>query len=35
MGKDGASKKPLTAKLSHDDVIRAANGTFVGLAINY
>ncbi|TDJ63175.1 MAG: prepilin-type N-terminal cleavage/methylation domain-containing protein [Proteobacteria bacterium] len=35
MGKDGASKKPLTAKASHDDVIRAANGAFVGLAINY
>ncbi len=35
MGKDGDSKKPLTAKVSHDDVVRAANGAFVGLAINY
>lgn len=35
MGKDGNSMKPLTAKVSHDDVIRAANGAFVGLAINY
>ncbi len=35
MGKDSKSKKPLTAKASHDDVIRAANGAFVGLAINY
>jgi general secretion pathway protein G len=35
MGKDGDSKKPLTAKVSHDDIVRAANGAFVGLAINY
>ncbi len=35
MGKDGNSKKPLTAKASHDDIVRAANGAFVGLAINY
>lgn len=35
MGKDGDSKKPLTAKASHDDIVRAANGAFVGLAINY
>ena len=35
MGKDGESKKPLTAKASHDDIVRAANGAFVGLAINY
>lgn len=35
MGKDGDSNKPLTAKVSHDDVVRAANGAFVGLAINY
>lgn len=35
MGKDSDSKKPLTAPASHDDIVRAANGAFVGLAINY
>ncbi len=34
-GKDGDSKPPLTAKASRDDVIRAANGQFVGLAADY
>lgn len=31
-GKDGQSKPPLTAKTSHDDIIRANDGAFVGLA---
>jgi general secretion pathway protein G len=35
MGKDGLTKPPLTAKPSHDDVIRANNGAFVGLASDY
>jgi general secretion pathway protein G len=35
MGKDGKSKPPLTAKDSHDDIVRANNGAFVGLASNY
>lgn len=35
VGKDGESKPPLTAKTSHDDVIRANNGAFVGLASDY
>ena len=35
MGKDGASQPPLTAKASHDDIIRANNGAFVGLASDY
>lgn len=35
MGKDGKSKSPLTAKDSHDDVIRANNGAYVGLASEY
>jgi general secretion pathway protein G len=35
MGKDGASQPPLTAKTSRDDVIRANNGQFVGLAAEY
>lgn len=35
MGKDGASVPPLTAKASRDDVVRANNGRFVGLASKY
>ncbi len=35
MGKDGRSEPPLTAHASHDDIIRANNGKFVGLASDY
>ena len=35
MGKDGQSKPPLTAKPSYDDIIRANNGGYVGLASEY
>ena len=35
MGKDGQSKKPFTAKPSWDDIVRASNGRFVGLAADY
>ena len=35
MGKDGASKPPLTAAASHDDIVRANNGGYVGLASEY
>jgi general secretion pathway protein G len=35
LGKDGKSTPPLTAKSSMDDVVRANNGGFVGLAANY
>ena len=35
MGKDGKSQSPLTAKASRDDIIRANNGRFVGLAADY
>lgn len=35
MGKDGKSQSPLTAKASRDDIIRANNGQFVGLAADY
>lgn len=35
MGKDGASASPLTAKASHDDIVRASDGRFVGLASDY
>jgi len=35
MGKDGDSVAPLTAKASHDDIIRARDGQFVGLASDF
>lgn len=35
IGKDGVSKPPLTAKPSHDDIIRANNGSYVGKASDY
>lgn len=35
MGKDGQSVGPLTAQKSHDDVIRANDGEFYGLAANF
>jgi len=34
-GKDGQSVGPLTAQSSRDDVVRANNGRFVGLASDY
>jgi general secretion pathway protein G len=34
-GKDGASVSPLTAKPSRDDIVRANDGRFVGLASDY
>ncbi|MBW1673944.1 MAG: prepilin-type N-terminal cleavage/methylation domain-containing protein [Deltaproteobacteria bacterium] len=35
MGKDGLSVSPLTANASHDDIIRANNGTYIGIASEY
>ena len=35
VGGDGATVSPLTAKKSHDDVIRAGNGSFFGVAVNF
>ena len=35
MGKDEDTKKPFTAKASWDDVVRANNGRFIGLAKDY
>jgi general secretion pathway protein G len=35
MGKDGATVAPLTAKASQDDIVRANNGKFIGLASDY
>jgi len=32
MGRDGKSQKPLTAAASRDDIIRAGNGSFIGIA---
>jgi general secretion pathway protein G len=34
-GRDGKTNYPLTAKNSHDDIIRANNGGYIGLASNY
>jgi len=35
LGADGQTSPPLTAQRSQDDVVRANNGTFIGLATNY
>jgi general secretion pathway protein G len=35
VGKDGQSQDPLTAPVSRDDIVRANNGRFVGLASTY
>ncbi len=35
MGPDGQSKTPLTAKASHDDIIMANDGGYIGIAKNY
>ena len=35
MGKDGESTAPLTARQSRDDIIRADNGGFIGLASEF
>jgi general secretion pathway protein G len=35
MGKDGCTVAPITAKASHDDILRANNGSYVGLASKY
>ncbi len=34
-GKDGSSRAPLTAAVSRDDVLRASDGQFIGLASLY
>jgi general secretion pathway protein G len=34
-GKDGESRPPITAQASWDDIIRANDGSYVGLASNY
>ena len=35
MGKDRDSKGPLSAKASRDDIVRANNGSFIGLGEDY
>ncbi len=35
MGKDGKSVSALTAKTSKDDIVRANDGGFIGLAVKY
>lgn len=35
MGADGRSAPALTAQVSRDDIVRARNGEFVDLAVNY
>ena len=35
LGRDGASAGPLSANKSHDDVVRANNGAFIGLGEDY
>ena len=35
MGEDGSSVAPLTAEASRDDIVRANNGKYVGLAEKY
>jgi general secretion pathway protein G len=35
VGKDLESKLPLTSKAAQDDIIRAGNGGFIGLAVNH
>jgi len=35
VGADGQSRAPITHPLSLDDVVRGANGAFIGLARNY
>ncbi len=35
LGPDGESALALPAATSHDDVVRAGNGSYIGLALNY
>jgi len=35
MGQDGDSKAPFTAKASHDDLVRANDGKFIGLVSDF
>lgn len=35
VGKDGATRMPLAAPVSHDDIIRANDGSYIGKAEDY
>lgn len=35
MGPDGETASPLTASISHDDIVRGRNGAYVGSALYY
>jgi general secretion pathway protein G len=35
MGPDGATSLPLTAKMARDDIVRANNGRYIGIASGY
>ena len=35
LGRDGRSQKPLTAAASRDDIVRAGNGAFIGVATDH
>ena len=35
IGPDGSTNKPLTAQVSRDDIIRANDGAYIGVAANY
>jgi len=35
MGSDEDSRPPLTAQVSHDDIVRANNGNYIGVASKY
>ena len=35
VGKDGKTVAALTAKASKDDIVRANDGAFIGLAVKY
>ncbi|MCZ6827310.1 MAG: prepilin-type N-terminal cleavage/methylation domain-containing protein [Gammaproteobacteria bacterium] len=35
LGKDGLSRPPLTARQSQDDIIRAGNGSYMGIAKDF
>jgi general secretion pathway protein G len=34
-GRDGGTAPPITARMSRDDIVRANNGSFIGLASNH
>jgi general secretion pathway protein G len=34
-GADGKTNAPLTAKASHDDIVRASDGQYIGIAANF